>query len=177
MLVPLLVLLKIPQNVQAANFRLRINGSWFLLKRHPRFMFSALHTRPLGGGRSLVAGVLVLASDPPLSQAGHPKATFCGRCWLHTRGPRPHAPVFAFCLMQSECGFGAHDGGTLKSSAFRKMSPLTEFSAGTWLRGKASASPQAGHFISGDSNAVLAVLVFKWLDGLLPLDMLKLLNS
>lgn len=48
MLVPLLVLLKIPQNVKAANFRLRINGSWFLLKRHPRFMFSALHTRSLG---------------------------------------------------------------------------------------------------------------------------------
>lgn len=48
MLVPLLVLLKIPQNVKAANFRLRINDSWFLLKRHPRFMLSVLHTNCWG---------------------------------------------------------------------------------------------------------------------------------
>jgi hypothetical protein len=48
MLVPQLLLLKILQNRKPANFRLRINGSWFLLKQHPRFMFSALHTKSLG---------------------------------------------------------------------------------------------------------------------------------
>lgn len=48
MLVPQLVLLKSLQNRKPANFRLRINGSWFLLKQHPRFMFSALHAKSPG---------------------------------------------------------------------------------------------------------------------------------
>lgn len=83
MLVPLLVLLKIPQNVKAANFRLRINGSWFLLQRHPRFMLSVLHTN-YWGGMSLVSGVpekAIALIQPHLFQTGHPKATFCQR-WL-----------------------------------------------------------------------------------------------
>ena len=100
MLVPLLVLLKIPRNVKAANFRLRINGSWFLLQRHPRFMLQRC-ARIEGGGRALVPGFPEKASGLTQSrflQTGHPEATSC-QSWLeggfHTEGGQ-HCVCFLY---------------------------------------------------------------------------------
>ena len=71
MLVPLLVLLKIPPNIKAANFRLRINGSWFLLKQPPRSMLSVLRTASLGREVSVLRGARkAQCIDPSLFISG-----------------------------------------------------------------------------------------------------------
>lgn len=138
MLVPLLVLLKIPQNVKAANFRLRINGSWFLLKRRPRFMLSELHTNRRGR-TSLVSGVPEKASvliQFHLVQAGHPKATLCQRGleWgFHIKGGQRRV-----CFLCK----GVGGRGLARTMAELQRSPGLELHTRA-ERGEASASPQA----------------------------------
>lgn len=106
MLVPLLVLLKIPPKCKGCQFQTK--NKWLVVPSETASNIHALSAAYKSLGRNgLVSGVPEKASvwiQPHLFQAGHPKATFCRRCLEWGFRVKGGQLVFAFCIMWSEHG-------------------------------------------------------------------------
>jgi hypothetical protein len=124
--------------------RLRINGSWFLLKQHPRFMLSALHTESLGEEQLWFLGrqtrpvwrsnsfYFRQGTQRPHSAGGGLSGDFTLReVGLHS----------CFGIMQSEYEAWNSWWGIFKCIMYSEGPPITEFNTVCSKRGGLSQCP------------------------------------